>query len=524
MLISDVEWGPIDAAKPDPGFRDKFVETELLKPALSVEFPIVSGGKGSGKTAIQKWLLTEVNGFHAKALISFNNIEFSAVSKNLSELASASDVQSLTIIAHYWQYVIYIEAMKAWASKMQERTALGLDATRVLGYLRDNGLVEMGPLQMFLKLITTSWDFVNNLTRGKDSKYPSLPSSLTAHVITQVTNYPFFDQKFVSVRNSFLKQLVVSNQQILVILDEFDDVRAKSGASRDQMQLLFDGLAQAVYNLTIEEDFATSIKVKALIPQDRFAAIAVRDLDKIQDSHWPLRWDAETLREFLVARVRHVNKNFSKSFHRIWPVVLPDHEKIKNEIYEVYEGSFEYILRHTMYRPRHIQIHLNGIKRKLIAAELNDEVIRRSVRDTCRDLAEHFILENEIDHPNLKGFLNMFKGLPNVMTFGELNDVVKTALANFGVTTLLAEKMNQLYEIGFWGFMQALDEHKVHDLPKTRVIPPTLHDGKRYVFDFYYQNRYENIGASLAPDVLVCTHPIFFDYCDQKPHPSLLVA
>lgn len=524
MLIIKVEWGPIDAAKPDPGFRDKFVETDLIKPALSNDYPIVSGGKGSGKTAIQKWMIMEKKRYQLKALISFNNIEFSAVSKNLSELASATDVQSLTIISHYWQYVIYVEAMKIWATRLQETQILSLDGTIVLSFLRDNGLVEMGPFQMFLKLITTSWEFVNKLTHGQDAKFPTLPSSLTSQVITQVTNYPFFDQRFVAVRSSFLKQISLQKIKILIVLDEFDDVRAKSGASRDQMQLLFDGLAQAVYNLTIDEKFAASIHIKALIPQDRFAAIAVRDLDKIQYSHWPLRWDAETLREFIVARVRHQHKNMPKNFQRIWSDVLPEHEKIKNEVYNTPEGSFEYILRHTMYRPRHLQIHLDGIKRKLVAAELSEELIRRSVRDSCRDLAEHFILENEIDHPNLKGFLNMLKGLPNIMTFGELKDVVKSALDFYDVNISVTEKMNQLYEIGFWGFLQVIDDHKANDLPKTRVIPPMLYNEKRYVFDFHYLNRLENIATALDNTTLVCTHPIFFDYCDQKPHPTLLVA
>ena len=44
--------------------------------------------------------------------------------------------------------------------------------------------------------------------------------------------------------------------------------------------------------------------------------------------------------------------------------------------------------------------------------------------------------------------------------------------------------INQLYETGFGGFLRVIDEHKTHDLPRTRVIPPTLHNGKRYVFDF----------------------------------------
>lgn len=524
MLVTEVEWGPIDAAKPDPGFRDKFIETDLIKPALSIEYPIVSGGKGSGKTAIQKWMLTEPDRYMAKGLVSFNNLEFSAVAKNMSDLSSASDVQSLTIISHYWQYVIYVEAMKSWAKTIKESTRLGVEATRVVGYLRDNGLVEMGPLQMFLGLIATSWEFINKLTQGKTTKYPSLPSSLTSQVVTQVTNYPFFDQKFVAARNSFLRQLESDDHQVLILLDEFDDVRAKSGASRDQMQLIFDGLAQAVYNLTIEEEFAKRVVVKAMIPQDRFAAIAVRDLDKIQYSHWPLRWDAETLREFIVARVRHTHKNLPRNFYKIWPDVLPNHERIKNEVYDVQENSFDYLLRHTMYRPRHLQIHLDGLKRCLIVSELTGELIRRSVRDVSRALAEHFILENEIDHPNLKGFLSMFKGLVNVMTFGELFDIVKRALQAYGVAMPVLEKLNQLYEIGFWGFLQVIDSHKANDFPKTRILPATLHKGQRYVFDFHYLNRFENISGSLDSDALVCIHPVFFDYCDQRPHPHLLVA
>lgn len=520
--LSEIEWGPIDAAAPDAHFREKFVQTTLIRPAISKRYPLVSGAKGSGKTAIQKWLISDDDCHAHKKLISFNNIEFGAVAKNLSHLSSASDISALTLIEHYWQYVILVEAMKVWCLNNTGK-AVGKDGTVVFSYLRAQGLLEMSTLEMLLRLINNAWSYVEKLTKpniGKD--YPSLPTNLTPQVIKELTNSPTFDQHFIDVKKSFYSALAASNEMALVVIDEFDDMHAKAGASREQLQLIFDGLVQATYNLKIDEDFDRHIFLKVLVPHDRFLALELRDLDKIRDAHWPIRWDPQTIQDFIFTRARLHTGTKGNNFQSVWAELLP--QKIKNEVYGINESTFDYILRHTLYRPRHIQRHLDALKRIAMVRDLNEVGIRQSVRETCKEVAQDFVMEYQIDHPNLKHFLRKFKGTFNVMRFSELTDIIADAIKEYGVTLDISEKVNQLFEIGFFGELKHVDDHTDLDPSLSISFSPIKHNNKRYHFNFYYIEPTENIASSLTMDTLIAIHPIFFDFCDQKPHPEILVA
>ncbi len=522
-LIAEIEWGPIDAAVPDEHFRDKFVQTPLFAPALGPRYPIVSGTKGSGKTAIQKWLVGNGgNSYKHKKVISFNDIQFGVVAKNLSQLTSISDISTLTIIDHYWQYVIVVEAMKTWADN-KDYKLVGVDGTRVFAYLRNHGLIEMSAMEMLTTLVARAWNYVEKLTKpGDGNRYPSLPSNLTTQVIKELTNSPTFDHQFLAAKKSFYAALESDAEKALIVFDEFDDIIAKGGKAREQLQIIFDGLVQASYHLVTDRSFVSNVFLKVLVPHDRFVALQLRDLDKVRDFHWPIRWTPESIKEFLLARARLHPGAKGRSFSSMWGDLLPI--KIKNEIYGVTEETFDYILRHTLYRPRHIQRQLDGLKRVAMVRELTDVGIRQSVREVCKELASDYTIEYQIDHPNLKGFLNKLKGSTNVMPFSEFVDIVSGALKDYKVELDVMEKVNQLFEIGFFGVMRYVTHHSEIDPSLSISYSPTRHQGKRYYFNYYYIEPVDNISSSLEAETLIAVHPIFFDFCDQHPHKEILVA
>lgn len=521
-LISEIEWGPIDAAVPDEHFREKFIKTPLITPAISKRYPIVSGTKGSGKTAIQKWLISNEGDYQHKKVISFNDIQFGVVAKNLSQLSSVSDISTLTIIEHYWQYVIIIEAMKTWCENKSGQ-AVGINGTKVFSYLRSHGLIEMSAMEMLISLVSKAWAYVDNLTKPNgEGIYPTLPSNLTPQVIREITNSPTFDQQFLAAKKSFYEELINGNEKAMIIFDEFDDIIAKGGKSRDQLQVIFDGLVQAGYNLVINNDFFKCVFLKILVPHDRFVELELRDLDKVRDFHWPIRWNPETIQEFLVVRAKLHPGVKGRNFHSIWPELLP--QKIKNEIYNVSESTYDYILRHTMYRPRHIQRQLDGLKRVAMVRELTEVGIRQSVREVCKELASDYAIEYQIDHPNLKGFLNKLKGTKNVMQFNEFTEIVSAALKEYKVEIEVLEKINQLFEIGFFGVIRYVTDHSEIDPSMSISYSPIKHNSKRYYFNYYYIEPVDNISSSIATDALIAIHPIFFDFCDQQAHKEVLVA
>lgn len=522
-LIAEIEWGPIDAAVPDEHFREKFIQTPLIAPAISSRYPIVSGTKGSGKTAIQKWLIGDGGGAYLhKKVISFNDIQFGVVARNLAQLTSVSDIATLTIIDHYWQYVIVVEAMKTWATN-KDYKLVGVDGTKVFAYLRNHGLIEMSAMEMLTTLVTRAWNYVEKLTKpGNGVHYPTLPSNLTTQVIKELTSSPTFDPQFLSAKKAFFTTLESSGEKALVIFDEFDDIIAKGGKAREQLQIIFDGLVQAGYHLVTDKAFISNVFLKVLVPHDRFVALQLRDLDKVRDFHWPIRWTPETIQEFLVVRARLHPSTRGKTFRTIWNELLPT--KIKNEVYGVSENTYEYILRHTLYRPRHMQRQLDGLKRVAMVRELTDVGIRQSVREICKELAADFVTEYQIDHANLRGFLNKLKGTTNVMPFHQFKDIVFGALRDYKVEIEVMDKINQLFEIGFFGVMRYVTEHSEVDPSLSICYAPTRHQGNRYHFNFYYIEPVDNVSSSLTAETLIAVHPIFFDLCDQQPHKEILVA
>ncbi len=50
--LSEITWGPTDASEYDENFVNKFIETEEIKKLVGPKYWIISGEKGSGKTAL----------------------------------------------------------------------------------------------------------------------------------------------------------------------------------------------------------------------------------------------------------------------------------------------------------------------------------------------------------------------------------------------------------------------------------------------------------------------------------------
>ena len=93
ISLSSIEWGPIDADKKDPKFVEKWIEPDNIRSLLDEKVWLITGEKGSGKTAICR-AIKEKHGERLFSIseVNFDKVGFNAIYMNLVELATTTSV------------------------------------------------------------------------------------------------------------------------------------------------------------------------------------------------------------------------------------------------------------------------------------------------------------------------------------------------------------------------------------------------------------------------------------------------
>jgi hypothetical protein len=526
ISLDAIEWGPTDANEPDPLFSDKFVEPHPIQEVLKPKYWIVSGEKGSGKSAIRQFCLAN----HKKSFtgivdLKFDSLEFNSIVKNLSSLAAVTSLDRLNLMTHYWQYSLVVELMKTFVDK--KRGCEDGKVRSLAGFLTKKRLKKSGVLKNMLDAIAHCWTYLDELTRpeGRRSAIRDefLPNDLTPEILIKIHNYPWIDSEFSRKKILFEQSLKDRGEKFLIILDGFDKLE-NTTKIRDSVNLIFQSLAEAVQQLRIDEGLAPHLQIKCLFPNDRYLSIHSRESDKIDSLHKTIRWDREGLKGFLSKRISlHPRLANIHNFKELWKEIMP--EKIFNSYYRLEEDSFDYILRHTLYRPRHLQMHMEKLASICNERPIEPGRIPKAVHDTGIKIANSFINEYAIDHPNLKGFLAFFRRKPNVMPFKAFRDTVERALRQFNVEdTNAATKIDLLYTMGLFGVIEYLDENHERALSNDRYIPPRKSGVLPYRVDFYYTNPRVNMSNELDDDQLITIHPVFVDLEDMSPHAEMIIG
>ena len=523
--LSDVEWGPIDASEDDAAFAAKYIEPPHIKEIARKHDALVTGEKGSGKTAIRKGIsLTQGTTFTGEATLDFKDLEFTSIIKNLSDLSSFSGVAQLTLITNYWKYVLIIEAMKEYF--LRNHLNLSIRETRAHNYLHKHGLIEHGVLGIMGLLFEKCWKLISDMISGE--KKPevhdiALPSNLSPQVAEKVAHFPMFESEFAAVSKDFAAVLRDRKECLYISVDGLDRLRTSTPTEISTIQIVFDGLAQATYELSISKDFADSLFLKAFLPYDRFLCLQLRDKDKIDDRTGIIRWDYSSLKEFLSRRMaQHPRLGAKHTFDQQWHEIMP--ETLENTFYRVPENTYDYILRHTMYRPRHLQWHLKELAKKYPGAPMDVSMIPKALRESCKGLVDHYLSEYAIDHPQLEAFLRRMKGYCNVMVYAKFRQRVEDACKYLNVSIDIDKKIDTLYRIGVFGYVQELteDHHKIQRV--FRYCPPRKKGVNAYRCNFYYTKPHRRVTTVLEDGTLIGIHPMFFDFIDLSPHPDLIVG
>lgn len=515
--LSSVEWGPIDANRPDDQFSEKWIEPEDIKNCLDPQNWIVSGEKGSGKSAIRRAIMeVHCDQYFVAGLVSFNQLTFKAIADNLADIAATTKMARTTTLSNYWQYCVIVELVRACAERQPSKYADLVD--RIPAH-RKTPRKEFN--KGLLKLLEEAWRRIESITAPDQDSGVNLPESggLSAEALHELSIFPL-TRDYHDMKDEFFRRLRDYDHPVILILDDLDRIRNDITKS-DAIQLIFDSLADALLALRADSRCPKNLAVKALIPHDRYMAISLRDTDKMSDISIAIRWHRRALQQFVRKRIEATTNIKGPNFSHVWHQIMP--RMVTNPHHGLEEHTFDYLLRHTMMRPRQLQIHLDDLSKRHPGTNIDPSMIPKSVAASSEKLAKFFIEEFSLDRPDLERFILTFSDQDNVMDYKTFRDFVINGMRRFEIAcgaTKSEDVIDDLYSMGLFGVVRYEDGQKMS--PDT-YYPPTR-EGKKHYIEFSYRRQYSKMSARLRDESLVALHPIFVHFANLKPHQSLVIG
>lgn len=221
-----------------------------------------------------------------------------------------------------------------------------------------------------------------------------------------------------------------------------------------------------------------------------------------------IHWDAANLSEFIKKRLEQHIRSKGRPFDEVWREYFPD--RVRNDVHAADEETYAYLLRHTLFRPRQLLLHVQNIldawdRREFHAPfKVDPTFIPKVVAETNHELAEYVVNELALDFASLNDFLKSFRGLPSVMGWSEFALRLERFL---GVPPeRVPEVFTDLYNYGLFG-----------------VAPLNAKPGQ-FAFGFMTRRVERNVAGGMKDNSLVAIAPMFVEYCNCKPSPVGIVA
>jgi hypothetical protein len=494
------------SAEFDERFQRHFVATPEFANLLSDHCMIVAGAKGSGKTAIMR-ALTDIDFYRKKYAavypVKLDGLKFAQLYAAIKRLNDASDHGIIAITRTAWQNVIAVYVLEA---ALQYKLVGGRDRGEIRKYLTQSGYHNSATSDRLLGHLERVWQLLAKLSREKEDAEVEPLIGLRARQQKVIGAFPS-DRRLDDYLTATLQAIRSSGKRLLVCLDGLDSVVEYSVESRD---LIFAGLIDAIHKCATDSRLQGTLIVKALIPKElaQGARARLRDLDKIDQIMESIHWDTHNLGEFIRKRLEEHLRTKGRSFEEVWHEFFPD--RVRNDIHSLEEDTYEYLLRHTLFRPRQLLLHvqniLNAWDRRAVRApfKVDPKFIPRVVAQTNNELAEYVVNELSLDFPTLSHFLKSFRGLPSVMGWSEFSLRMERFL---GVPNeRVADVFTDLYNYGIFGV--------------------ALAQGKpgQFAFGFMTRRVERNVASGMKDNALVAIAPMFVEYCNCKPSPVGIVA
>jgi hypothetical protein len=485
--------GAMEAQK-DNNFENHFIEVQNLEKIIDNDSDIIYGLKGSGKTALCR-ALTELNKdiFFTTKLINLDSISFSQIHSALEALRSTTNKEVVNLASKTWHNVLLIYGIETYAESLPDNDDLKNKINAFVKKKKYTNTKSNNRIHTFLQ---------NLIIKIRDLGFSSTdesPLGLTSGQFEEIDKT--FDDELYELILESKKSLSHQNKKILLCLDGFDSIIDHTEESR---KAIFSGLVDAIYKCSKDTFISDNFCFKAFLPRELTEDVRMIhfDADKfIFNSHY-LNWAKREFEELLIKRLTPYSRTKSKSFTDIWNEHFP--EKIYNSVHSTEENTFDYILRHTLYRPRHLLIHLQYIidewDLKYTSQKIHPSSIPKIVCQTNSKLSELISAELEYAINGITQFLHSFNSVSCTTEFSFFTSRMRKM---FGIDTRENERklFDKLYNIGIIGYYKKADLAK----KKTNTM------GCSFAYSSSLNNR--QIFNSLDDEDIVVLSPIFQEYC-----------
>jgi Cdc6-like AAA superfamily ATPase len=401
----------------DKNLFDYFVETPLLNKISNSDTHLIYGFKGVGKTALRKAIVEAKgnNDFWAARTINLSSISFSSLLSQLKGLQTMSAVELPNLSRVVWMNALVQYAIEIVKEKTQNQNL----KRRINNILESNNFIINNHI------------YIDNANRRLSSVVENLIEKIIAFGIEdankqggknlnsrQLDIHNIFptSQSIIDLLNSQELSDELNGKKIAICLDGFDSIVDHTPEAR---KAIFAGLIDSIFNLRNNDIVNAYFCFKAFLPRE-FTADAesiVWDGDKHKYNIHSIIWSNSKFQLFLEKRLYRYSRRKSQKFSDLWPEYMS--EKITNPIHNIEENTFEYILRHTLFRPRQVLTHLQMIldkwDEKYTSFKVDPSFIPQVVAETNEDMADQVSKQIAKVYHNIQPFLKSWYKSDSIM-------------------------------------------------------------------------------------------------------------
>lgn len=490
-MISKRFLGPLDADW-DVHFRDHLVLQDQVMELMLPESHIVYGAKGSGKTALRRALTEmEARSFFTTGTINIDHLSIQRLHVELDRLKDTTGDEVMSLARSVWRNVIAISFLEVMRDRVPEKDVF---CRRVTDVLQDEQFTDRDTPNRILNQVQRFFEKLGNLTAQGDPKDNGRDTESRRMIVDRFPPSVLMEELLTEAHAI----VVASGKAVAICIDGFDSIVDHSPESR---KAVFAGLIDAIYRLAKDKALSEILCVKAFLPKEltHEARSPVWDADKFLYNTVTLHWDDVSLKEFIVKRLApHARSQKKTDFDSIWHEFMP--AVVRNSVHEFDETSFDYILRHTQFRPRQLLFHVQSIldkwdRKPNSPFRVDGSFIPSTVAASNRVLAELAVEQLEYARPGVGSFVRSFGGGTSTISYSECYSKIARM---FGSEPLESRRIfDELFDFGVIGI--ARRENVIKGASKFKV---------RFV---YAGEGVSRIHA--AEEDVVALSPMFHDLC-----------
>lgn len=307
-------------------------------------------------------------------------------------------------------------------------------------------------------------------------------------------------------------------KKVLLTLDRFDDFYDEFSYRTDKddfhlekrefLSSLLKGLVISARDLQRDVAQYGWMHMIFTVPLDKFLELQLRERADLESNHVVrLQWSPRELYEMVNRRIAFALNLPAKDVPNAWRMLFP-FDVSNGRVREVREDSFLYIVRHSLWNPREINMYLKAIFQAMEKQTMDEELFRKVVSaETENIIRREFIGQFLGEFHGLQKVLNKLGNvqLRTVMRYEELCDKLG-GLELFEDCRTPDQIILRLFHMGVLG----IRANARRDLGNRAVVTQQKQD----ICYLYCFNTDEN--DPFSPSCEVCFHPMFFEYLNIR--------